>query len=363
MSGLTSAAKRGDVDVVKRLCGLPGFDVNQQDCLGNTALHQAARFGHEEVVHLLLSCTGVASGVKNHEGLTPYELAEQSNHVTVLERLSQATGRQTAYETLKAEKDSMRFSLRTVIQESDAEVARVQQENDKLREENDNLIRNIKLVNLDQAQKELRELQASSRVLQESLDNEIHQKGVLQDMIDKVGGMCEQLQDDKQIIENEFEEYKTGKTEQLRSLTEEKEQLQVELTSAGDRLTSLTEKHQATEIKLREREREIEGKAVEAEELQLKVESAVEKLTDDKQRIEKEFEEHKVEMKDMPEQLRSLSEEKERLQVELTSLAEKHQATENKLKETLLKSEQDIEGKHLKKEESQGGGATHTSFW
>ena len=47
-----------------------------RDSEGDTALHDAARFGHVEVVKLLLATPGIQVGIKNNKGLTALALAE-----------------------------------------------------------------------------------------------------------------------------------------------------------------------------------------------------------------------------------------------------------------------------------------------
>ena len=50
-------------------------DPNGQDSEGDTALHDAARFGHTEVVRLLLAAPGMKVGIKNRKGMDALALA------------------------------------------------------------------------------------------------------------------------------------------------------------------------------------------------------------------------------------------------------------------------------------------------
>ena len=52
------------------------MDPNVRDADGDTALHDAARFGHVEVCKLLLATPGIETGIKNGKGLTALALAE-----------------------------------------------------------------------------------------------------------------------------------------------------------------------------------------------------------------------------------------------------------------------------------------------
>jgi ankyrin repeat protein len=66
----------------------PNVDVNAVDDQGNTALIQAARFGHDEVVTALLVAKADVS-IKNNEGKTALMLAAEGGHnqtVAVLTR-------------------------------------------------------------------------------------------------------------------------------------------------------------------------------------------------------------------------------------------------------------------------------------
>jgi cytochrome c peroxidase len=62
-------------------------DVNVQDCYGDSALHDAAKFGHEEVLALLLA-GGADRTIRNVNGLTPVDVAKLHTKEGCVRRLT-----------------------------------------------------------------------------------------------------------------------------------------------------------------------------------------------------------------------------------------------------------------------------------
>lgn len=86
---LLRAASAGNADTVKTLLVSPNVDINGIDDQGNTALIQAARFGHDEVVRDLLVARADVT-VKNSEGKTALILAAEGGHDRTVAVLTQA---------------------------------------------------------------------------------------------------------------------------------------------------------------------------------------------------------------------------------------------------------------------------------
>jgi uncharacterized protein len=86
---LLRAASAGNADTVRTLLASPNVDVNGIDDHGNTALIQAARFGHDEVVTALLIAKADVK-IKNDEGKTALMLAAEGGHDETVRVLTQA---------------------------------------------------------------------------------------------------------------------------------------------------------------------------------------------------------------------------------------------------------------------------------
>jgi ankyrin repeat protein len=86
---LLRAASVGNADTVRTLLVSPNVDVNGIDDHGNTALIQAARFGHDEVVTALLIAKADVK-TKNDEGKTALMLAAEGGHDETVRALTQA---------------------------------------------------------------------------------------------------------------------------------------------------------------------------------------------------------------------------------------------------------------------------------
>lgn len=87
---LLRAARAGNADTVKSLLASPNVDVNGVDADGNTALIEAARFGHDDVITALLIARANVSA-KNKQGKTALMLASEGGHDECVRLLTQAT--------------------------------------------------------------------------------------------------------------------------------------------------------------------------------------------------------------------------------------------------------------------------------
>jgi hypothetical protein len=86
---LLRAATMGNADTVRSILASPNVDVNGIDDHGNTALIQAARFGHDEVVTALLIAKADVN-IKNDEGNTALMLAAEGGHDETVRALTKA---------------------------------------------------------------------------------------------------------------------------------------------------------------------------------------------------------------------------------------------------------------------------------
>lgn len=86
---LLRAARAGNADTVKSLLTSPNVDVNGVDPDGNTALIEAARFGHDDVVSALLIAKADVNA-KNRDGKTALMLASEGGHDETIRLLTQA---------------------------------------------------------------------------------------------------------------------------------------------------------------------------------------------------------------------------------------------------------------------------------
>jgi len=85
---LLRAARDGHADAVQELLKSPDIDVNATDADGNTALIEAARFGHDHVARVLLAA-GANTKVRDKNGKTPLMLAVAGGHDEVALALRQ----------------------------------------------------------------------------------------------------------------------------------------------------------------------------------------------------------------------------------------------------------------------------------
>lgn len=86
---LLRAARAGNADTVRSLLASPNVDVNGVDDNGNTALIEAARFGHDDVVTALLIAKADVK-VQNDQGKTALMLAAEGGHEESVRMLMQA---------------------------------------------------------------------------------------------------------------------------------------------------------------------------------------------------------------------------------------------------------------------------------
>lgn len=68
------AAAGGHIECVVELLNLPHVEINVQNKLGDTAVHNSSWKGHADVTELLLQ-RGADKSIRNNEKKTPYELA------------------------------------------------------------------------------------------------------------------------------------------------------------------------------------------------------------------------------------------------------------------------------------------------
>lgn len=87
---LLRAARLGNADTVKSLLASPNVDVNGVDADGNTALIEAARFGHDDVITALLVARADVNA-KNKDGKTALMLASEGGHDECVRLLTQAS--------------------------------------------------------------------------------------------------------------------------------------------------------------------------------------------------------------------------------------------------------------------------------
>jgi ankyrin repeat protein len=63
---------------------LPDLDINQQDSLGNTALHQASKAGRLAIVKLLLEQPNINDFLDNKSGRNVVDVAKSSDIVQLI---------------------------------------------------------------------------------------------------------------------------------------------------------------------------------------------------------------------------------------------------------------------------------------
>jgi ankyrin repeat protein len=94
---LIEAAKRGDVPTTRKLLEGGNSDLSVADGFGRTALHYAARLGHEDIMRILIEA-GAQVDAKDNDGYTPLLRAIQggdSNFGAVRQLLDAGADRTT----------------------------------------------------------------------------------------------------------------------------------------------------------------------------------------------------------------------------------------------------------------------------
>lgn len=86
---LFRATIEGNTDMVRSLLSSPGADVNATNERGSTPLLEAARYGHNDIVRVLIAA-GADVKAKDKDGKTALMLAVQGNHDEVVRVLKQA---------------------------------------------------------------------------------------------------------------------------------------------------------------------------------------------------------------------------------------------------------------------------------
>jgi hypothetical protein len=89
-TGLSSAARYGEAEVVRELLKAANVDVNKANDDGDTPLIYAARNGHAEVVRELLKAANVDVNKANNDGDTPLIYAARNGHAEVVRELLKA---------------------------------------------------------------------------------------------------------------------------------------------------------------------------------------------------------------------------------------------------------------------------------
>ena len=85
--GLHYASFFGIIEIVVGLMEVGGYDINQEDCIGNTPLGWAACNGHEGVVEILLGRDDINADKPDMDGQTPLCCAAQNGHDGVVKIL------------------------------------------------------------------------------------------------------------------------------------------------------------------------------------------------------------------------------------------------------------------------------------
>ena len=86
---LFRAVHAGSPDTVRAVLNSPNVEINAIDEHGNTPLIEAARFGHDKIVTVLLLAHADAS-IKNDEGKTALMVAAEGRHDETVRVLTQA---------------------------------------------------------------------------------------------------------------------------------------------------------------------------------------------------------------------------------------------------------------------------------
>ena len=83
---LHEACQQRDVNKVRELVYVKGYDINAQDNSGYTPLHTACYYGYSDIVKILMMA-GANETITNDHTKTPAQLAEINGHTKILELL------------------------------------------------------------------------------------------------------------------------------------------------------------------------------------------------------------------------------------------------------------------------------------
>ena len=81
---LMSAISVNNANVVRRLCQVPGIDLNFQNLLGHSAASLAILDENKEILDILIAVPGINWNIKNNSGWSPLTIAVQFCNVEVL---------------------------------------------------------------------------------------------------------------------------------------------------------------------------------------------------------------------------------------------------------------------------------------
>lgn len=113
-----AAALGAPIPELNRLIVQEGYDVNQMDDQGNTPLHLAAYYGHEQQVLWLLN-KGTARFMKDHDGLSPADNARQNGFTELAERIQAASSNSNPVSIRRDRKEGFRAKEEALYQEVD----------------------------------------------------------------------------------------------------------------------------------------------------------------------------------------------------------------------------------------------------
>ncbi|OQR99420.1 ankyrin-1-like, partial [Thraustotheca clavata] len=105
---LTLAASQNKLDIVLLLLQYNTVRLNQPNAIGNTALHEAAKYGHLEIAQALVHA-GANVNKRNQEGMTPLHKAAKNGYLDVVRCLLDAG----AIPTMPNLKGDMAFAIAT----------------------------------------------------------------------------------------------------------------------------------------------------------------------------------------------------------------------------------------------------------
>ena len=79
-TGLMLASEKGHLEIVRKLCSLPGIAINAQDGAGRTALMFAIQNNYREIVQELLDSYGIDLSIQDNDNKTALAYANASRH-------------------------------------------------------------------------------------------------------------------------------------------------------------------------------------------------------------------------------------------------------------------------------------------